>query len=108
MEIATTFAKIVELTEHLGIRALNKLPGCWVHKIDDQWKIALNGHSEDTRHDGHNVPAYTAYVEYNGWPAGFVAPNGGILAAGDAANEATFIAAIDRVLARGGYVDVRP
>jgi hypothetical protein len=40
------------------------------------------------------LPAMTCMVTYNGWPAGMLGPFGGIIAAGDAANERSFIDAL--------------
>ena len=42
-----------------------------------------------------------AKLTFNGWPAGIIDPMGGIIAAGAAANEDTFIAAIEADLGRG-------
>ena len=53
---------------------------------DTGWCVRLN--PTDAESDG--VPAFTAMVSHNGWPAGVVDPQGGIIAAGDVANEATF------------------
>lgn len=39
-----------------------------------------------------------AKIKFNGWPAGVIDPLGGIIAAGQAANEDSFIAAIESEL----------
>ena len=75
---------------------LNKHDGCWEHQIDKRWWCAINGHKEkmECSHGG-KVPGFSALIEFNGWPAGIVDPFGGIIAAGDAANEDTFITAVE-------------
>lgn len=46
------------------------------------------------------VPAFHCYVEFNGWPAGLLSPYDGTFAAGEAANEETFIAALEQATER--------
>jgi len=107
--ICEAFYKLAKLAEKDGIGPLNTLPGCWTRQIGKQWWIACNGHkqtmkaiSQDgaSQGDGVAVGPYQCYIEFNGWPAGFINPFGGAMAAGDAANEAAFIAAIDAEIAR--------
>lgn len=75
---------------------LNKHPGCWERAIGDLWWIAVNGHLDTIKcSHGAKVPPFNCYVEFNGWPAGLFDPMGGIIAAGDAANEETFAAAVE-------------
>lgn len=83
----------------LGVAPLNKRSGCWEERIDEQWEIAVNGHRTPMRcsHDC-DVPPFSVYVQYNGWPAGIIDPSGGVIAAGVCANEDTFIAALNRRL----------
>jgi hypothetical protein len=89
------FAVIAALAEALDVRAINQLPGCWEHQVDDRWWIAVNGHAEQTScSHGAAVPAYGAYVEFNEWPAAVFTPVGGEFVAGTAANEEAFIAAV--------------
>ncbi|MOA58861.1 hypothetical protein D3C78_1833450 [compost metagenome] len=44
------------------------------------------------------IPSYHAAVEYNGWPAGIIGYEGGVIAAGEAASEESFIEALKKVL----------
>ena len=60
-----------------------------------KWKIEMHGSKEDI----DDLPMATVRVTYNGWPAGFVNAAGGIIAAGAAANEDTFIEALKEALA---------
>lgn len=97
--ICEVYAKMADLGGALGVVNINQLDGCWEHQVDDKWRIAWNGHREPVKNSaGHEVPGYHIYVEYNGWPAGLIHPYGGILAAGEGANEKTFLAAIDKAL----------
>ncbi len=90
------FEAIVLMCARLGVTGIDKLPGCWEHQIDDQWWVAVNPHLEDVRSSrGLTVPPFSAYVEYNGWPAGIIQPLGGEFAVGEGANTQTFIAACE-------------
>lgn len=94
-ELSEAFMELVKLTRVLGVKNIKELPGCWEHQIDVQWWVAVNGHDAATKcSKGVEIGAYQAYVEFNGWPAGSFSPLGGVIAAGGAANEKTFIAAV--------------
>jgi hypothetical protein len=95
-------ADILRLAEHLGARNIRARSGCWEAAVDDTWWVALNPHEHDCRCSrGPEVPAFVAYVEYNGWPAGHVSLLGdGWFAAGDGANPETFAAAVRTRIAR--------
>lgn len=94
-QITRVFGEIINLCAALGAENINELQGCWEYQVDDQWFIALNGHSKPAKCSrGGEVEPFGCYVEWNGWPAGTMNPFGGILAAGEAANEASFIAAL--------------
>jgi hypothetical protein len=100
-QIAEAFAMIAELGSALGVRDVNKLPGCWEHQVDEQWWIALNGHRETIKDShGSDVMPFHAVIEFNGWPAGIISPAGGIIAAGSCANESTFIGALREAAAK--------
>lgn len=93
--ISEAFYEIANLAERLGVKDINVLPGCWEFRLDDQWWIAVNGRKEAVKcSTGVMVEPVHAYVEYNGWPAGVLTPYGGVIAAGSAANEQTFIDAL--------------
>lgn len=51
------------------------------------WRVRLNTTGEKI----DDVDAFTAKVEWNGWPAGILNPYGGCIAAGEAANLGTFL-----------------
>lgn len=53
------------------------------------WTIGVNGTSLTIL----GVPPYHAMLEWNGFPAGIISAQGGIVAAGEVANEDTFCAA---------------
>ena len=101
--IAEVFVRIAELALALGACDLKALPGCWEHDVDGTWWIALNGRATPTTCSrGATVAAFTAYVEFNGWPAGLVDPGGGVIAAGAAANEGMLIEALLAATKRAG------
>ena len=96
------FQRVVELALALGVRSIKDLPGCWEYQIDEHWWIALNGHDQEITcsHSATKIKPYCGYIEFNGWPAGYLSVAGGVLAAGLIANEKVLIAALDRAIAR--------
>lgn len=94
--INLAFMEITKLCEALGVSGINQFPGCWEYQVDEQWRIALNGHREPTKcSTGFLVAPFHCYVEWGGLPAGEFHPtHGGFIAAGDVANEDAFIAAL--------------
>lgn len=91
---------IVRLAERLGISSLatNYVGRCWEHQVDERWWFAINPNREPVE-CGHGVKVlpFNIYVEFNGWPAGvFTLDGDGEFAAGEAANEDAFIAALER------------
>lgn len=86
-------AVIAELHDALGRPPLDGAIG--VYEFGD-WRVRLNGDGEEQ--DG--IPPFTASIEFNGWPAGLVDPAGGVIAAGELANEDTFIEAARAEIAR--------
>lgn len=77
MKVAEVFSLLCDLALALGERDLNKTPGCWQHKIDEKWWVALNPHDDYAEVEGGRVPPFSAYFKCNGWPAGIVNPAGG-------------------------------
>ena len=101
-QVIEAFLGLALLAEHDGVTEINKLPGCW-HREFKPWAIWMNAHT-DTRKGGPTgdieVPPFHCYVEFNGWPAGLINPRGGVIAAGAAANEDSFIAAIEAIIGK--------
>ena len=94
-KIGETFYEVMQLGSRLGVKNINTLPGCWEHQVDDKWFIAVNAHDSPVEcSKGPSVAPFHCYVEYNGFPAGLISPHDGIIAAGECANEDTFIAAL--------------
>ena len=98
VRILESFSKVMDLAQYLGVYSIKDYPGCWEHHIDEHWWIAVNGHPETMEANGIKVEPYHVYVEFNGWPAGLFNMRSGSIAAGDLANEQTFIDAIDRAI----------
>jgi hypothetical protein len=95
--VCEAFATLCNMGIALGAAPMNKHAGCWEHQVDKQWWVAFNGHPEAKKtSNGQEVDPFHCYVEYNGWPAGVFTPYGGVIAAGEGANENTFIAAMVR------------
>jgi hypothetical protein len=94
-QMSLAYAVLVEYLLSHGVTRIDKVPGCIERDVDERWSITLNGHKEPTNDSrGSSVAPYECEISYNGWPAGFVGPYGGIMAAGSGANEDTFIAAL--------------
>jgi hypothetical protein len=106
-QLSEAFCRLAELASALGVKSINKLPACWEVQVDGRWWVAMNGHGEAVKaSDGADVPPYSAWITFNGWPAGVLSPVGGVIAAGSAANEDTFIDALKVRIATEG-VEVR-
>lgn len=94
-QISEAFVEIAEMAARMGVTRIDQMDGCWEVDVDARWRLSVNGHAEPmVNRDGIEVPPLTAYVEFNGWPAGFISPRGGILPAGSAANEDALIDAL--------------
>lgn len=93
--LSVAFVKLVDWATTKGAQSIKDLPGCWEHDIDAHWWVAINGKGQSTDCSRQvAVPAYHAYLEFNGFPAGLIAPNGGVLADGSVANEEALLAAL--------------
>jgi hypothetical protein len=98
-EVSTVFAKICDLGLALGHTSIKDQPGCWEHQIDEHWWFAINPHDVSTEcAGGTEVPPYTAYIKFCGWPFGLVCPAGGMFAKGALANENTLIEALNKAI----------
>jgi hypothetical protein len=100
MDIAVAMGLVAELGAALGVSKINELSGVWAHAVDAHWTIALNGHKEPKEHQAMSIPPFYCAVWFNGWPAGLFNAFGGTIAAGSAANERTFCAALKRAIKR--------
>lgn len=90
------FLAIAEFAHRKGVKSIKDLPACWEAAVGDHWWIAVNGHGVPVAcSHGGDVPPFSAFVEFNGWPAGILDPMGGVIAAGELANEQTFRAALE-------------
>jgi hypothetical protein len=58
--------------------------------VDAKWRIAVNAKNVVHEH----VPPFHVLVSYNGFPAGIIGAHGGVIAAGECANEETLCAAL--------------
>ena len=93
--ISEAYYALAEYGLSLGVENLAAIDGCWEHQIDERWWVAANGHREDQQcSHGVAVPPFHWYIEFNGWPAGVIGPFQGVIAAGEAANEDAFLAAL--------------
>lgn len=93
--ICEAFVALAELALSLGVPPLSTIDGCWEHQVDARWHVCVNGHNAAVKNsEGVEVHPFTCMVKFNGWPAGAFRPYGGIMAAGDVANEDVFLAAL--------------
>ena len=84
MNLAFLGCCALALKDRVGV--IHDLPGETYERTLGAWEIALNG--KELR----------VMLKFNGWPAGVIDINGGIIAAGGIANEDIFIEAIEREL----------
>lgn len=88
---------VADMMTALGRTHLNQHIGPAIHDVDEHWRVVLNPHREFVRYGEKaeiEIPPFSCYIEFNGWPAGLINPYGGAIAAGSLANEETFIAAV--------------
>lgn len=95
------FDLIIQVAEAEGAAPLKGR--VWTCRIDESWTIAINGFSipVNVKPKGAmkiKVPPVNAAVWFNGWLAGLLTPYEGTIAAGELANEETFIAALKKKL----------
>lgn len=111
VDMGEAFFTIVELGTVLGIENIKDLPGCWVHKVDENWTIALNAHNAPVHVDLQveqdlmpvDVPAFGAAVWWHGWLAGLLTPGAGAIAAHpEGASEERLIADLKAAIQRAG------
>lgn len=104
-QVPLAICKLAQLGGVVGIGKICDLPGCWEHKLDERWEFAFNGHQQATVSSFSTVPVppFSVYIQYNGWPAGVLGFCGGVIAAGEGANEETFLAAIDAAIKRHSH-----
>lgn len=104
-QTSEAFDKMVQLGLKLGVASIKDLPSAWVQKVDDHWVFAINGHEEDIKVDlpelgmAATITPFNAAVWFNGWLCASLSPFDGVFFSGDAANENTFIEALDRAIA---------
>ena len=100
--IPKAFAIIIDLAVALGVKKICELPGCWERDIDSHWWVAVNGHKEPMAcsKSDEPIPPCTAYVQFNGWPAGFFDLNGGIIVAAGPISEKVFIKDVKSAIRR--------
>ena len=95
MQIGEAFMLVMDWSERRGAAPLNQWPGCWEGEIDEHWSVSINGHREEHEDSrGGPVPPFSAAINWNGFPAGIIHLNGGIIVAGGLANEDSFIEAL--------------
>ena len=75
----------------------------WIHKMDDNWTIAVNGKKEPVKIEPAKCMAaelqpFDFAVWWHGWLAGTFNPFGGIFAAGSEANEDSFLKDVDKAI----------
>ena len=106
------FDKIVALQTARGLGPLNTMPQGWHQPLPNGWHMVVNGspgviEAKIPDFMTVTVEPFTAAFWYNGWYAGAIRPfvdgagqlgEEGWVAAGDGANEATLIAAMDELI----------
>lgn len=99
------YAWLLELATVLGAAPVTEHAACWETTFTGvdggEWFVALHAQTGKliACSRGSKVPAFTFYIEWNGWPAGLIDPSGGVIAAGELANESTLIDAVKKQIA---------
>jgi hypothetical protein len=98
------FEKTCELGMALGWENISLSPGCQEHQVDAHWWFAINPHDVPVScsKGGSKVPARCIYFQFNGWPAGVVSVQGGLLVTGGLANEETLLAVLEQAIEKAG------
>lgn len=98
--ISTAFSACVALGLKGGVRDLPNTGDGTYSREFGKWKILLNASDQEVeiREGSPKLPPLNVYVEFNGWPAGIINPYGGVIAAGECANEDLFIEAAEDAL----------
>lgn len=92
-QLSEAFTKTCQLGVMRGHEKLTEISGCWEHRVDDDWGIILNPHSEiHLASDGVEVLPFNMHVTHRGMPVGVIGPYGGTLIMGA---EDDFIKALD-------------
>ncbi len=91
--VAKVWEELFRIAKGRDLLPLLKQPGAFeLGDPDEGWYVAVNGHRHEVEVRGSKVPPFTAYVQWNGWPAGLLTPMQGTIAAGEAANGETLVA----------------
>jgi len=81
--------------ETRGYANLREYPGILELELESgRWKFEI--HAQDQEIDGLKMP--DVRIHFNGWPAGVMGPGGGLMAAGEVANEDAMIATLKQAL----------
>jgi hypothetical protein len=95
-QVSELFKLIADLAIARNLHPLHKHPDCCEIVVDENWTIAVNGHREPRKYKDVTVEPFCAYVEWCGWPAGIIGIAGGMIAAGELANEAALCEALKK------------
>lgn len=80
MQMSEAFAAVIDWALRHDATDIRKLPGLWRGETD-QWKVAINGHSEETE----GVPPYSMQLEHKTYfQFAVISPNGGAIAGDEA------------------------
>ena len=105
-DLPVVFVETVEHAGHTGMGGYPNLAAYQLHEkkpfffdLENGWTYAINASDKPAKSgppDGMagDVPAYSVGIWWNGWLAGFIDAGGGLFAAGEAANEKTYLAAL--------------
>ena len=90
-DISEAFFLIAELHIAQGRPPIN---GAVVEYTAGNWRLVVNGDGKEATHNGNKIPPFSALAFWGDFPAGIFDPYGGIIAAGEAANERTLCEAL--------------
>ena len=99
---------VASLAKKMGVQGINKLPGPWVHVVDERWVLAVNATKETIQCQpdgtmGADIGPFGMAFWWNGWWAGEINANteshGWFASYPDGANEDRLIADLKKAIA---------
>jgi hypothetical protein len=80
MKMNELFSKTCDLSMALGHQKINQLPRCLEITVDKSLQFAFNAHKQTVKtSEGEDVPPFSIFFRWNGWPVGLCNASGGCL-----------------------------
>ena len=80
VRIVEVYSKVVELAVELGVENIKDLPGAWEHRINEHWRLVVNGRDEKVKATGGWLGPYCLAIWYDDWLVVLTSPAEGMIA----------------------------